>query len=113
MNLTDEEFREQYKPVHIPAGFDEANSLQDKVLFALADLGEADAAQIVQKLEALDPAVPDKLVIANVHRVLAELHGKGLIAANENNGDLYYNLHKITQANRGEVNPDLLAPGLD
>jgi hypothetical protein len=113
MNLTDEQFREQYKPVHVPASFDEAVNLQDKVLFALAELGKGDAAQIVQKIEELDPKASDKQVIAGVHQVLTDLYGKGLIAGNDDHGDLVYNLHKITEANGGEVNPDLLAPGLD
>lgn len=38
--MDDAAFREQFKPVHVPAHFDDAENLQDKVIFALAEIGE-------------------------------------------------------------------------
>lgn len=111
--MDDAEFREQFKPVHVPSSFDYAGNLQDKVIFALAELNEATVNATARKLEELEPGSAGKETIAGVHRVLSELYEKGLIAAAEIDGNLVYNLHKITHANDGEVNPDLLAPGLD
>ena len=111
--MNDAEFREQYQPVHVPASFHDANTLQDKVIFALAELGEGTAEEVTIKLERLEPSAPAKQVIAAVHEVLSALHGKGLISASETEGNLKYNLHKVTEANGGKINPGLLSPGLD
>lgn len=101
--MDDAAFREQFKPVHVPASFDQAESLQDKVVFALAEINEGTADAVSRILEALEPNVSDKEIIAEVHQVLTELYKKGLIAGNEIDGDLVYNLHKITQPNGGSV----------
>ena len=111
--MDDAEFREQFKPVHVSSSFEDAANLQDKVVFALAELNEAMADEVARKLEELEPEQPHKPVISDVHRVLSELYQKGLIAGNATDSGLVYNLHKITHANDGSVNPDLLAPGLD
>jgi hypothetical protein len=106
--MNDQEFREQFKPVHVPASYAEADSLQEKVVFALAEISEGPAEEVVRKLEELDPEAPNKEVIGITHRVLSELYGMGLIAGHEQEGSIFYNLHKITGANDGEVNPALL-----
>ncbi len=36
MSLTDEEFREEYKPLQVPAHYAEAFTQKQKVIFALA-----------------------------------------------------------------------------
>ena len=111
--MDDAAFREQFKPVHVAASFEKADNLQDKVVFALAAIDEGTADAVALKLEELEPQVPEKALIADVHQVLTELYGKGLIAGNDIDGGLTFNLHKITQANDGAVDPELLAPGLD
>jgi hypothetical protein len=103
--MNDAAFREQFKPVHVPSSFKEAGNLQDKVVFALAEINEGTPDEVSRKLEELEPNVPNKEVIADVHRILTELFGKGLIAGREIEGGLVYNLHKITHANWGSVNP--------
>jgi hypothetical protein len=111
--MDDAAFREEFKPVHVPAAFAEAKDLQEKVVFALASLNEATADQVSRQLEELAPETADKELIAGAHRLLTELYEKGLIAGQEQNGGLVFNLHKITAANDGAVDPELLAPGLD
>lgn len=111
--MDDAAFREQFKPVHVPAHFDDAENLQDKVIFALAEIGEGTPDAVSRKLEELEPQVSNKEIIADVHLVLMDLYGKGLIAGREQDGGFVYNLHKITEANDGAVDPGLLAPGLD
>ena len=82
-------------------------------VFALADIREGTAEAVVRHIEWLDPDANHKLVIATTHDVLTDLFQKGLLGAREDNGDLIFNLHKITEANQGATDPDLLAPGLD
>jgi len=101
--MDDAAFREQFKPVHVPASFDKATSLQDKVVFALAEINEGSADAVSRKLEDLEPKAPAQEVIADVHEILTALFEKGLIAGHEIDGGLVYNLHKITHANGGSV----------
>ncbi len=111
--MTDQEFREQYKPLHVPASFEEAGNETDKIVFALADIGNGTAKDITLHFEKLHSTANLKMPVINIPEALTELYNKGLITAQELNGSLVYNLHKITEANEGGVNPELLAPGLD
>jgi hypothetical protein len=113
MALTDEEFREEYKPLHIPAQFSQADTQENKIVYALAQLGEAPAGAIINKLEELQPGIADEQLSAMTKQVLSNLFKKGLISGTDKQGEMHYNLHKITHANDGTVDPDLLAPGLD
>jgi hypothetical protein len=106
MSISDEDFREEYKPLHIPAHFKDAVSEQDKVVFALAQIGEGTAAEVTNELSDNGAAI-------NAKPTLNHLFDKGLIKGEEVNGKMTYNLSKITHANDGAVDPDLLAPGLD
>ncbi len=111
--MTDKEFREEYKPLQVPAHFDENASMDEQTLYALGQLGSATADEVVNKIKELHEKDAGKDVIAEVHANLTEWHTKGLIAATDEGGGLRYNLQKVTEANDGNVDPDLLAPGLD
>ncbi|MGY3211578.1 hypothetical protein [Mucilaginibacter sp. HD30] len=111
--MTDKEFREEYKPLNVPAHFDAAAAIEDQTLYALGQLGNATADEVAAKLMDLHNDAAGKDLIAGVHHILTEWHTKGLIAATDEDGGLRYSLQKITEANDGHVNPDLLAPGLD
>jgi glutamine synthetase adenylyltransferase len=111
--MTDEEFREQHKPLQVPAAYDDAETMTDKVVFALADIGEGTAEDVIRHIEELHPDAEHKPIIASAHQILTELYDAGRVTGHEEDGDLVFNLHKITEANDGKVNPDLLAPGLD
>lgn len=113
MELTDEEFREEYKPLYIPAHYLEADTQENKVVYALAQLGEGSATDVMKKLEELEPNIGTEQFAALAKQVLTGLYNKGLIKGEDRNGVMHYNLAKITGANKGAVNPDLLAPGLD
>ena len=106
MSITDEQFREEYKPLHIPAHYKDAITEQDKVIFALAQIGEGTAHGVNEELEKnimeIDSAV-----------ILKRLFDTGHIKGSVINGEMHYNLSKITHANDGGVDPELLAPGLD
>jgi hypothetical protein len=111
--LTDDEFREEYKPIQIPAHYDVAESQEHKVIFALAQIGEGTADDVIEALENLEKGITNDQLKAIVPQILNSHYEKGLLSGNEKDGILYFNLHKITQANDGSTNPDLLAPGLD
>lgn len=78
----------------VPAGYQAAGTLQEKVLFALSATGEGPAEAVVRKIEKLDPGAANKEVIAVTHRILTELHTSGLIRGVEREGVIYYSLIK-------------------
>jgi hypothetical protein len=110
MPLSDKDFREEFKPLQIPAAYSEAASWQDKVLFALAQLGEATSDEVSETLGELDPNIKNKELAEQTNQILRGLFDKGLLNGGEQKGCMYYNLSKITHANEGEVDPGLLEP---
>ncbi|MFD2145829.1 hypothetical protein [Mucilaginibacter antarcticus] len=61
----------------------------------------------------MQPGIKDEQLVAITGKVLSHLYDKGLIRGREMNGEMHYDLAKITHENDGEVDPELLAPGLD
>lgn len=113
MTQSDESFRDEFKPISIPASYGSADTQESKIIFALAKLGEGTTEEVLAKLEELEPGSADLQLAAITEVVLSGLFNKGLIKGTDHNGTMSYNLSKITESNEGEVNPDLLAPGLD
>lgn len=113
MSLTDEEFREEYKPLQVPAHYDSADTLKNKMIFALAEIGDGTDEDVIIELERLEPGLADEQNRAFVTTTLATLFDHGHLTGSEKEGRIHYNLSKITRANDGATNPDLLAPGLD
>ncbi|MCC8409805.1 hypothetical protein LJ707_12785 [Mucilaginibacter sp. UR6-1] len=110
--MNDEQFREQHQPLHVPAHYDKAAPLKERLAFALADIGEGTADEVtghLLKLEGKD----DSAIKQEAQQLLATWDKGGLVTVNNEHGETRYNLHKITEANSGSVNPRLLAPGLD
>jgi predicted transcriptional regulator len=103
MKLSDEEFREEYKPLHIPSHFDQQDTQQNKAIYALAQIGEGTADKVLKELETLQPGIVNEQVTALVKTILANLFDKGLIKGEEHNGQMHYNLSKITEANDGST----------
>jgi hypothetical protein len=113
MALTDEEFREAYKPLAIPSHYDPVDTQENKIIFALAELGEGAVTDVIGELERLEPGILNAQMIAMIKQVLTHHFDQGLLNGEERQGKMYYNLAKITHANGGSVDPVLLAPGLD
>ena len=112
--MNDEEFREKFQPLQVPAHYDPQAAVTEQTLFALAQLGEATADEVVAKLKELQGGdATAKPLISGVHETLSEWYDNGLIAARESGGDLRYNLQKVTEGNDGRVDPEKLAPWLD
>lgn len=111
--MNDQEFREQHQPLHVPAHFETEAPLKERLAFALADLGEGTAEQVVNHLLELQGAPGDITLKNEADGLLRAWSRNGLVTVNTEGDVTKYNLHKITEANSGSVNPRLLAPGLD
>ncbi|EOR96559.1 hypothetical protein ADIARSV_0190 [Arcticibacter svalbardensis MN12-7] len=113
MTVSDQSFRDEFKPLYIPSSFHQEDTQENKIVFALAQIGDGDTDEIASKLEELEPGSSTPEMTAFMEAVLSGLFNKGLLKGVEQNGKMRYNLSKITKANDGEINPDLLTPGLD
>lgn len=112
--MNDEEFREKFQPLQVPAHFDPQAPVTEQTLYALAQLGEAGADEVVAKLKELQGSgAVAKPMISGVHETLTSWYDKGLIAGRESNGNLLYNLQKITEANDGKIYSESRPKGLD
>jgi hypothetical protein len=108
MNKADQSFNEEFKPVAPPEAYHAEASWQDKVLYALAQLGEATAPDVAEKLTEYEPQAVPQSLLREAEQVLKNLHEKGLIKGAEQGGEVSYNLSKITSPNIGGTDPDLL-----
>lgn len=112
MNLSDKDFREQFKPLQIPASYDITDTLENRAIYALASLGEANGDEIFKKMQEFEPNIKE-VTIKFIKQYLFTLYEKGLLKGNKERNSIRYNLSKITKPNEGYVDPEGLAPGLD
>ncbi len=112
MTLSDQDFREEFKPIQIPASYDISDSLENRAIFALANLGEANGDEVFKKMRAYEPGIKE-VTIKFIKQYLFTLYEKGLLKGTKEGSSIRYNLSKITEPNKGFVDPDRLAPGLD
>ena len=113
MTISDQSFREAFKPLQIPAHYDINDTEEDRVLFALAQLGEGTVSEVAAKMANLQQGTKAADFLTPVKLILTDLYGKGLLKGHDIKGSMHYNLSKIDEANSGAINPNLLAPGLD
>jgi hypothetical protein len=113
MSLTDEEFREEYKPLQVPAHYAEAITQKQKVIFALAQIGSGTAGDVIVQLEKLEAGKLDNHLKTATKHILVSLFEQGHITGGDHDGGLHFNLSKITSENSGSVDPQNLAAGLD
>lgn len=103
MDITDELFHDEYKPVSIPAHFNVTDSWKNKVLYALSILGKGTIQQTGTKLHELDNQASVAELQEKAKEVLTSLFDKGLIKGSKNlHGQLVFNLSKMTETNTGE-----------
>lgn len=112
MTLSDQDFREEFKPIFIPASYDVTDTLENRAIFALASLGEANGDEVFDKMKEFEPGIKE-VTIKFIKQYLFTLFEKGLLKGNKEGNSIRYNLSKITDPNEGYVDPDLLSPGLD
>jgi hypothetical protein len=103
MNSPNQDFLDEYKPLHVPHEYEQAASTQDNVIYALAQLKEATADEVAAKLSLLAPETTLLTHQKNAEDVLNYLFNKGLIKAINKNGKLNYNLSKIEIPNSGKA----------
>ncbi|WCT11599.1 hypothetical protein [Mucilaginibacter jinjuensis] len=113
MSSTDQDFRDEFKPLHIPAHYMPADSDEDKIIYALAQIEEGTPDDVATEISKHDSAVDLEYFKTKAASVLHILYEKGLIKGSTVGDTTTYNLSKITRANDGAVDPELLAPGLD
>jgi hypothetical protein len=103
MNVDDELFHDEYKPLVVPAHFSANDSMRNQVIYALSSLGAGTAAEVGTRLYELDDQTPEAELQQTADEVLTGLFDKGLLKGSENEqGQLVYNLSKITETNTGE-----------
>jgi hypothetical protein len=103
MNSLDQSFFNEYKPLHVPHEYDPATCVQNNVVYALAQLGEATADEVAARLTMLEPGTDPYIHQKNADDILNYLFDKGLIKANNIDGKLAFNLSKIREANSGKA----------
>ena len=113
MSSTDQDFRDEFKPLHIPAHYMPDDSDEDKVIYALAQLEEGTPDEVALELSKHDSSLDTEHFKTKAASILHILYEKGLIKGVPYGNTMAYNLSKITRANDGAVDPELLAPGLD
>ncbi|WP_345955316.1 hypothetical protein [Mucilaginibacter sp. PAMB04168] len=108
MNKADQSFNEEFKPVAPPEAYHADDSWQNKVLYALAQLGEGTAPDVAAKLTEYEPQEAPQNLHREAEKVLMNLYDKGLIKGTQQDGEVSYNLSKITHSNTGGTDPELL-----
>jgi hypothetical protein len=103
MNSPDQDFLNEYKPLHVPHEYEHNACTQDNVIYALAQLKEATATEVAVKLSSFAPETDLPIHQKNAEDVLNYLFNKGLIKAINKNGELNYNLSKIEIPNSGKA----------
>lgn len=108
MNRQDELFNEAHKPLHVPANYDEKDTLQNQLIFALAEIFKGSVHTIAAKLAELKNSDRDEPDLVLYENILKDLFDKGLIKGSEQDGEMVYNLSKETHSHQGNINPKLL-----
>jgi hypothetical protein len=102
MDSPDQDFLDEYKPLHVPHKYDAAASLQDNVVYALAQLEYATAPEVAVKLAKFEPQTDLQTHRQNARKILEGLFNKGLIKGDEEE-ERQYNLSKILVPNSGKA----------
>jgi len=107
MSLSDEEFRNQYKPLQVSAHYADAVTQEQKVIFALAQIGEGTVADVIIELGKLEMGTLDSHLKIATKPILLSLYEQGHLTGGDHDGKLFFNLSKITRENGGSVNPSV------
>ena len=102
MDSPDQDFLKNYKPLHVPHKYDAGASLQDNVVYALAQLEYATAPQVAAKMDEFEPQTDKATHQQQTREVLEGLFNKGLIKGDDES-ERQYNLSKILIPNSGKA----------
>lgn len=95
-----------FEPLHVPYRYNEHDAPEQKVIYALGQLAEANAQEIVEKLKKANPDEP--ITVTEAESILKNYFDQGLIKGEENGKYMRYNLSKILKPNSGRTNLDNL-----
>ena len=104
MDSPDQDFLKDFKPLHVPHKYDAGATLQDNVVYALAQLGYATAPQVATKLDEFEPHTDKAAHRQQTREILEGLFTKGLIKGDDG-PERQYNLSKILIPNSGKADP--------
>jgi predicted transcriptional regulator len=88
-----------FEPIHVPYKYNEQDSAEQKLIFALGQLGEGTVNEIVTKLKQVNPN--EEIAETEAATILEDLYDQGLIKAEHHENQLSYNLSKIVKPNTG------------
>lgn len=106
--MKDKNFIEKYKPLLVPAHFNADDSLEDKIIFTLAQLGSATSEEVGYELAQLENNQDIAFYQKETNKYLLGLYNEGLIKGIDSEDGLRYDLSKIERANSGSVDTNLL-----
>lgn len=89
------------EPIHVPYRYNKDDSDEQKLIYALAQLGEATTNEIVEKLKQANTA--EEITTVQAEEILKPLYDHGLINGEKKDEKLIYNLHKILTQNSGRT----------
>lgn len=88
-------------PIHVPYRYNEEDTTEQKIIYALGQLGEATAIEISNKLK--ESNAKETISEHEAEQILKQLHDHGLIKAEDKSGEISYNLSKILKPNAGKT----------
>ena len=104
MDSPDQDFLKDYKPLYVPHKYGAGASLQDNVVFALAQLEYATATQVAAEMDEFEPQTDKATHLQQTREILEGLFNKGLIKGDDE-PEREYNLSKILIPNSGKADP--------
>lgn len=90
------------QPIRVPYRYNEQDTPEQKVVYALGQLGEAAIADVISKLKQANPK--EAITEAEAEIILKSLLDQGLIKGETNGDSTSYNLSKIVKPNSGCTN---------
>ncbi len=90
------------EPIHVPYRYNEQDEAEKKILYALGQLGEATAAEVVNKLKQVNNN--EQITETEADNILKGFYDQGLIKGEGHEGEISYNLSKILKPNAGRTN---------
>ncbi|MGI4805792.1 MAG: hypothetical protein ACRYFL_13565 [Janthinobacterium lividum] len=91
-----------FEPLHVPYRYQEQDFAEQKVIYALGQLGEANPQEIMAKLLKSNPQ--ENLTEVEAETILKNYFDQGLIKGDDEHGVFRYNLSKILKPNTGRTN---------
>ena len=74
----------------IPPLFDKLGSVEDKIIFALANLGSGTVTGVIAEFERLEPGIMNAHLVAEIKRVLRGLFEHGILTGKNHHGMFTY-----------------------